>query len=209
MRVCVFLVCVCAHVVFVRARADMYADTGVDGNTVALADQACPCSPCGVLLYSLCHSPYEAWPRVRQGSSDSILTDQGCTSGHPYRPSYRPGVYQRLLSALLQTRDAPVAPLIRPLIDQRCASRPFMNPSADQGCTSGPPVDKACTIGSLISSHTAPAVPLLALLQARDMPAAPLIILYKRLHMCESCLEASASALGVAAGPHPVFYLVL
>ena len=26
--VCVFLVCVCARVVFVRARADMYADTG-------------------------------------------------------------------------------------------------------------------------------------------------------------------------------------
>ena len=34
-RVCVSGVC--ARVVCVRARADMYADTGVDGNTVAVA----------------------------------------------------------------------------------------------------------------------------------------------------------------------------
>ena len=37
----------------------------------------------------------------------------------------------------------------------------------------------------------------------------PLIILNKRLQVCELGLKASPALLGVAAGPHPVFYLVI
>ena len=68
--------CVCVRVVFVRARADMYADTGVDGNTVAVAGM-------GVSVDA--NAGMYQRPSCRLGMYHRL----------PYQPSYRPGEHQR------------------------------------------------------------------------------------------------------------------
>jgi hypothetical protein len=108
-------------------------------------------------------------------------------------------------TALLQIRDAPAALLISRFTDQGCTIGSFISPPTDQGCTSGPPYQPSYRPGMYHRLHYQPSYRP----GEHQHHRPPLIILHKTLHMCESGLEASAAVLGVAAGPHPVFYLVL